>query len=257
MPDWLLFPQKASEPLPSWPAPAKNRLSSFRYLVASGATGAVVIVIAIVGTASIWSPDEWGSIWGAVGQWLGALGTFAAVVVALRLARAEARAAKKEASKRAESERAAAEQEAVRKASLVIAEVTQVPLALRTPNDPQWFVRIRNFGPDVVLLPRLEGFYPPFPGKLARWKFEDPSDPLWEDNHEATTALGPGAATPKLPVSVEYVGGPSTVTHPVPVFGYTDAVSGRRWRRAGVNRPQTASGNWEPAGPNWYRVPVV
>lgn len=135
-------------------------MRSPRYLVGVALIPLMFTGVAAVSTFLIWSRSDWGSVWGAVGQWMGAIGTLAAVVVALWIARTEARAAVREARGRSDREREAERRTAVEKASLTIAEVTEVPLSIRQPSDPQWVVRIVNYGPSPVLLPRLEGFTP-------------------------------------------------------------------------------------------------
>ncbi|WP_432937443.1 hypothetical protein ACQPXM_25085 [Kribbella sp. CA-253562] len=187
-----------------WPPPIKPMpMRSPKYLLGVALIPLLFTTVGAISSFLTWSRSDWGSVWGAVGQWMGAIGTLAAVIVALWIARTEARAAVREARERGIRELEAEKRVAVERASLVIAEVTQVPLSIRQPSDPQWVVQIVNYGPTPVVLPRLEGFAPVWMTRLAYWKFENPTDPNWEIDHDPPAALGTGERI-TLPVSISY-----------------------------------------------------
>ncbi|MEU4192041.1 hypothetical protein AB0E69_09095 [Kribbella sp. NPDC026611] len=209
----------------------KQAQSWFRWAVAAAA-GMVCLGVGIFLGQGI-NTDAWG----ALGEWLGAAGTVAAVMVALHIANREAEAsrnraiaeasersqraiaerlalqereivetrerenrARADALEREQREAQAARQQGIREASLVLGEVEAPPY---DPNgiSPEWWMVMKNYGAHPVIHPRLETFLHP-EGGTADWKFDDPAD-LWED-YRVPDHLAPSGAEGRLPVDVSY-----------------------------------------------------
>jgi hypothetical protein len=218
------------------------------------------------------SKSDWGSVWGAIGQWVGGIGTILAVIFTVRYARRDAREADErwrkdaldreqeaaEASERwaaefkarEERELKAEEARARRYARLVLVEIDGAF------NGEDWvhWVDITNYGGEPVMLPRLEAFVHPA-GGTTRWDGEDPAN-VGQEDWAPPTWIVPGKST-RISAEPSF-DPPLTAEHErppwVPIITYQDA-AGRRWRRAGNAEPELRAEDDpdRPQGPNWYR----
>jgi hypothetical protein len=210
--------------------------------------------------------SEWGSVSGALGQWVGGLAAAVAILFTLFLARRDGSAAESrwkadaEASEkrwrtelrdREDREHRAAERLGHHNARLVVAQAGQIwNSQLR---DFEGFAEITNFGPEPVMRPRLEAFFHPG-GGTGRWEFNSSFDdwtvPGW---------IAPNSSS-KIPVDDVYFEPALTAEQLdlrlgwVPIITYQDA-AGRRWRRVGTDEPQRRDDDDPDAidGPDWYR----
>jgi hypothetical protein len=225
-------------------------------------------------TVGLWSfmvaPDksEWGSVSGALGQWVGGLAAAVAIVFTWLLARRDAAAAEarwkqdaaqaegrwteelrhREVSERAAEARWTAElryreerqekeiwTQVVRHARLVLSEVTDK----FGPRGQHFIsVKITNHSPEPVLFPRVESFLHPAGGDVS-WDVaaaEAELDGFWAP----PDWIAAGAST-DLPVEINYDPKPTTEQFraqrgTVAIIVFQD-VSGHRWRRVGAQEP--------------------
>jgi hypothetical protein len=189
-------------------------------------------------------------VWGALGQWAGALGTVLAVTVALRISQ-------READTEAERRRAEQTEQELEQARLVVAaieypSISATYFAEQNGREAVDVVRITNFSARQVFYPRVEGFVHQNGGTMT-WDIAGDAD----DYESAPTVLGPGQPD-VIPVSLRYDPPVAEDMYPVRtkvIIGYTDA-DGRRWRRIDLATPsRVESGNSFPiGGPDWYRA---
>ena len=210
--------------------------------------------------------SEWGSVSGAVGQWVGGLAAAAAIVFTLFLARRDARAAevrwkadaeateerwRTELRDREDREQRAAERLAHHHARLVVTQAGQVWNSQL--KDFEAVVEVTNFGPEPVMRPRLEAFVHPG-GGVGRWEFDT--------NFDDWTVPGwiASMSSSKIPIADVHFEPPLTGDQLelrlgwVPIVTYEDA-AGRRWRRIGTEDPRRRAYDDPDAilGPEWYR----
>jgi hypothetical protein len=229
--------------------------------------------------------SEWGSVSGALGQWVGGLAAAVAIVATWFLVRRDAVAAearwkqdaaeteerwteelsRREVSERTAEARWAAElrdreerqakavwMQVLRHARLVLSEVTDG----FGPNGQHFIsVKITNHSPEPVLFPRVESFVHPAGGKVS-WDISaaEQLDDFWAP----PDWIAAGAST-YLPVEISYDPKPTTEQFraqrgTVAIIVFQDA-GGRRWRRTGAQEP-TLRGDGDnrlPGGPDWYQ----
>ena len=215
-----------------------------------------VIIIAFCLLTKAWSTPE---VWAGWGQWIGGLGTIAAVAVALVIARGETRRAATERQRRSRERTAEKREAQLASARLITAEITltdesSIPPGHSVTDYPDFTVTITNRGLAHILDPQLDALIPKPTNSALSWTIPNLDDgPL-------APYLGPPAVlsvggTDTIPVNI-------TNSKPTPgqwpssaIISYTTA-DGIRWRRRGPGGEPTRVSEDDafPAeGPAWYR----
>lgn len=204
-----------------------------------------VLAFAVVAVPTgLFLPDD---AWAGLGQWAGALGTVLAVIAALDIAHREAR-------EQARRERLEAAEREIAQARLVIAEVKypqQRYDGYVDPDEDLMVVRIHNYSASPISFPRLEGFVHPHDGRV-HWVIGD------SDMYEKAPSLLPADGSDSVPVVKVTYEPPLPAElrwRDEPIIGFSDA-EGRRWRRRGTQAPYQPGKDdpFEVTGPDWYRV---
>lgn len=231
--------------------PLRNLLVGVQW----GAIAAVILVVAVA-VGSIWLPENART---TLAAWGGPFGALVAVAIAAVTARRDAAVA----ARRARAEESERE---IQQARLLTVEVTwsgwDDP---EHSNEYDLEVKVTNHSTELILDPRLVGFVPAGDGVEVRWEIAEVAE--WGEYPGPSLLVQPGkseAVLVSLPDGADHA--MSSGGKPKAVVAFTDE-AGRRWRRAGSDRPvrvvpdrvsvstaETSARSVPAGGPIWYQI---